>query len=380
MLKDNVLFANSSLIVLNKDQKLKVNVGEVLFGNPVAQVSTSIGSVYTLVVLPTYTGGISGYVEPTGSYIRWSNAWSSDSSGFDSVTVGEYQLPENVANKLGYTVNENYAFYAKFHLKNGYITKPYYIGQEPVFANSDQTPFNDALHTKTYAYKYILSDFDLQSLRDANVIGVSIWRAICNPTILGTGVSMLANSVIDTNYSVGYYAGIPVSNNQYYSSVGNTDVKRKFGIFYSPDTRISKTQYSTGDNLKVYGTPNVYQLSMSNGQLISAGGDQYKICMGSYAEYNGSVNSTLATDYDIDSAAYIGFDTVSGVRFGTEKYQAATTWGIGNGGASGAEGVSFHTTSKITSNGIKRQKQLEMLFEIQFYYVYKKKSQIVVIY
>ena len=231
---------------------------------------------------------------------------------FSNSQVGEYQLPENCANKVGYTLRESYPFFAKLHYKNGYVSSPYYIGTKTfvpygsIFAFTNITS-NPKDHT-IFVNALKINGLDVSTLKD-EIDGISIWRGVCNPTILGTGIVMAADNLDTQSYTVGYYPSIPVYNGHYAAAIPNNNNARNFGMFISPDTQYNKVEPNAGDKLIYIGVP-----AVMNNVGNSTGGTPYKNPVvqgsGSFAEYYGaSANSNIAnTEVTVTDGQYITFD------------------------------------------------------------------------
>ena len=273
---------------------------------------------------------------------------------FDSTKVGEYQLPVNCATKVGYMLNETYALFARFHYKNGYISSPYFID----YFNNDWDGNDISLFTsstgadtyETYAYYAILSGLDVSSIKD-QINGVSIWRAECNPTVLGTGVVMPADYFNAGAYNAGYYASIPTGNGAYGSTYSVIADERLFSMFFSHDTRVNQTQPSTGDVLKYYDCPKI--LSNLSG-IYSTNGSQ----LGSYAEYYGEIESAQGIDASVTDGRYTNFEEAVGepnsgipsIRSTSLKYRPNIN--VYNSASGSMENMSLATSGCLVPNTI----------------------------
>jgi hypothetical protein len=238
---------------------------------------------------------------------------TSTTQDFSNSKVGEYQLPENCANRVGYTLRESYPFFAKLHYKNGYVSSPYYIGtktfqphgnQTDAFTNITANPKDHSI----YIYGLALNNLDVSTLKD-EIDGISIWRGVCNPTILGTGIVMAADNFDAQSYTVGYYPSIPVYNGHYGVAIPTNNDARKFGMFISPDTQYNKVEPNAGDKLIFMSTA-----AVMNNVGNSTGGTPYRNPIvqgsGSFAEYYGARgNGTLANnEVTVTDGQYITFD------------------------------------------------------------------------
>lgn len=232
--------------------------------------------------------------------------------------VGEYQLPENIAQKIGYMVNERYNFFARVEYKTGLKGEWHPIGQYR-FDNgfsfpaqvedghlTDGTASEDA---KVYSYGLTINGLDITSIKD-KITRIEIGRAICNPTILATGVFIASNGSTGGSggfFNTGLYTGN--TDSATYGSVNNsTSDNRYFGMMLSPDwtTGDLKPQFQSGDKLIVYGVPTPYA-----SQIIAGGSNKW----GSYKEFFGffAPDTGNVAVIDIEDAAYTPFNTNSRV-------------------------------------------------------------------
>lgn len=232
---------------------------------------------------------------------------------FSNSQVGEYQLPENCANRVGYTLRESYPFFAKLHYKNGYVSSPYYIGTKTFTPPTNQTDaFTDITSNpkdhSIYIYGLALNNLDVSTLKD-EIDGISIWRGVCNPTILGTGIIMAADNFDAQSYTVGYYPSIPVYNGHYGVAIPSNNDARKFGMFISPDTQYNKVEPNAGDKLIFMSTA-----AVMNNVGNSTGGTPYRNPViqgsGSFAEYYGARGNGVLTNNEVTvtDGQYITFD------------------------------------------------------------------------
>lgn len=265
-----------------------------------------------------------------------------EDSGFELSTVGEYQLPENCANKVGYMLNERYLFFARFHYKNGYVSSPYYIGDYTFSDESNGQLYNDYLQTYTYSYAAAISNINISSIKD-KISGISIWRAECNPTVMGSGVYFNSDNFALDYFVAGHYASIPEANNKYYADHSLTDNTRKFGIFFSHDTRLNQTGYIDGSYLRVYGSPLVYNNTsgITNGSKIA-----------SFAEYLGvQTTSYESSNNNIIDAYYNDFATLGYVKLVNSLSLAyKPNMDYTNGATGNIEGIAMTLTNYVNSN------------------------------
>jgi len=217
-----------------------------------------------------------------------------------TIPVAEYQLPMNCSRFVGYTIDETYAIYLKFHMKDGSISAPHYVGTRLI--NKPVTMAAKDLWS-SYIYALSLSGINIESIR-TSIVGISVWRAICNPTILGSGVYMSADEMDSNGYVVGRYPTLqdPLAPNAYYSGVSPTARERKNGIFISADTRNNKIQTHSGDIIKIWGAPTI----LNNKQNLQGGNQR-----GAYVEYDGDMKSLTNVEHNVLDGTYQDFNTTS---------------------------------------------------------------------
>ena len=300
-------------------------------------------------------------LNPTGSSLNM-GAYS-NADGFELTSVGEYQVPFNCANKVGYMLNETYPFFMRFHYKNGYISSPYYIGSHTFSDESSGQLYNDYDGALTYSYGAVVSGLNLTNIKD-RISGVSIWRGECNPTILGSGIYFNSDTFGLDYYTIGQYASIPNNNNDYAVNCGAIDNRRKFGLFFSHDTRINKTSYINGGYLKIYGAPKVFNNvnGITNGNKIA-----------SYAEYLGvqtaayqSDNKTIIDAYYNDFATLAYVKLVNSVALGYKTNTSYTDGATGNLEGIGMTLNSFVTSDYGSDNGVYMAQYIRQLSGTQY--------------
>jgi hypothetical protein len=272
-----------------------------------------------------------------------------DSPDFNSTKVGEYQLPENCATKVGYMLNEKYAFFMRAHYKNGYISAPFFIGYfDNQWNGTDKNLFTSSTGESTYeTYSYYakIGGLNVSSIKD-HINGISIWRAECNPTILGSGVIMPADNLRAGYYNAGYYASIPTTSGAYATAYGALADQRYFSMFFSHDTRVNKTQPNAGDTLRYFDSPKV--LKNVSG-MASPNGSQF----GSFAEYYGEIQTAADFDVVITDGRYTDFDEATGVpNSSIAAIRNAVFKYIPNINVSTATSGSMENISLATSNRI----------------------------
>lgn len=264
---------------------------------------------------------------------------------------GEYQDPFNCAKKVGYTVNESYPFYARVHYKSGYISSPYLLGSSAFNFDSQIGGFDDqniltnytASNLEVYSRHLTVSNLSFLN-SDPNVLGVSIWRGECNPTILGTGVAMATDNFVTGSFNTGDYPSIPQSNGKYGADVPTSPVdnRRYFGMFVSPDVRKNKTQPNDGDIILNYGSPGV----MQNLNGIKQGKQS-----GAYVEYNGATSTGSRIPLETQDCVYQPFNTKSASTISNGSgilYYANTS--ITNSCNGSQEGIAFSLKASVVGN------------------------------
>jgi len=265
-------------------------------------------------------------------------------ASFNGSKPGEYQDPFNCAKKVGYTLSERYPFYARVHYKSGHISSPYLLGTDAFLFDSliggihDEYLFTDYNTSNLEVYSRYLQVYGLDFLSsNQDVLGVSIWRGECNPTILGTGIVMAADNYINGSFNTGEYPSIPQSNGKYGDDVPNDNSKRRFGMFVSPDIRKNKTQPNDGDIIIDFGNPGV----MNNKSGIQVGP-----FIGAYAEYNGATSVGDSVNLDIQDAVYQPFNTKGATMLSDDSglYYYPNTAILQNCNGS-QEGIAFSLTN-----------------------------------
>jgi len=240
-------------------------------------------------------------------------AVDSRSLDFTGTKVGEYQLPENCANKVGYMFNETYAFFVRFHYKNGYISSPYFVGKYKFLQNQIGGVYDARIYTSgtdkntynTLVYHAVINNLDISSIK-SQLNGISVWRGVCNPSVLGSGVLFTADDISGTAFRAGYYASIPTFSGDYNSKYNSTAIQRRFGMFFSHDTRVVTLEPNAGD-VVTYFSPSIVLNNISeykSGSTFQA----------SYAEYFGEVYSSNPnqTDVNVTDGRYVNFDEALG--------------------------------------------------------------------
>lgn len=357
--KNGVSIKDTDAITIDSNNIYNLNIGDLLGGvDGKYSFNTSGGDTIQLIMnynklsFPLYSDNLVKVFTDV-SYVSYYNGDATIVSPTINIKTGEYQIPKNVAKYTGYMINETYPFYVKYHMNDGSISKGFYIDSKNfTYTTSGHIFTSDYTdNRKVYAYYPKFGNIPADVLKNMGVIGISIWRGVCNPTVLGTGVSLTGSRVIDKVLTFGYYAGVPKTNGYYYSQFGNTSPLRQYGIFYSPDIHIAKTQYADGDRLNVFGQPFVYNSDHSSNTVVYNDGGSPINCLGSYAEFSGVANYISPQNKVVDDGQYVNFDENTGVSMGGENYIPSTEWGLYKTAGSGAEGFAFHITSKITTDG-----------------------------
>lgn len=272
-----------------------------------------------------------------------------------SLKVGEYQLPENVATKTGYMVNENYAYFGRVLYNSGYVSDWRYIGTYG-FYNGGSIPstLQDAFltdttgteDTKVYSYGLTIDGINVTNFKDT-IKRIEIGRAICNPTVLGTGMFIASDGNTGGSggtFTSGLYTGNTNTATQYGTVNNNTSDNRYFGMMICPDwiTGNVKPQFQEGDYLIVYGSPTNLTTPITVGAGTKFGG--YREFFGAFSPLVGS-----AIAIDIADAAYTEWNTNSRIlRNDTvNKYLAASLSVDGSITTLGCEGMAMTLESRI---------------------------------
>ena len=267
------------------------------------------------------------------------------------ITVGEYQLPENVATKTGYMINETYPFYGRILYNSGYLSEWRYIGNLNFGGNTYPASVDEAQMTyqdgsgdyRVYAYGATVSGLNVAGIKD-RIKRIEIGRGICNPTILGTGIFIASQSATGGqggSFSTGLYTGNTDGTSYPHNS---TSPNRLFGVMLCPDwaTGNIKPQFQEGDQLIVYGAP-----STLAAQTIAGGSSKW----GSYREFWGSFQTnTGAPDViSIADAAYCEWNTDSRVlrNDANNLFYSASLSNDGSETTLASEGMAMALVSEI---------------------------------
>lgn len=279
-------------------------------------------------------------IVPAGSFL---NIGTTNITGdFGLTNVGEYQLPENCATKVGYMLNETYAFFMRFHYKNGYISSPYHIGNYTFTDQNTGQLYNDSLEQFTYSYGAVVSGIDVSSIKDS-INGVSIWRGECNPKVLGSGVYFNADDFISDYYITGEYASIPQGNNRYGLLYNSTNDRRKFGLFFSHDTRLNKTDYVQGSFMKLYGAPRPFNslAGLTSGNQVASYAEYLGVQTTSYESSNNTIIDAYYNDFSTLGDTKLANTISLGYKPNTDHTQGAT---------GSLQGIAMTLSDFVTSN------------------------------
>jgi len=264
------------------------------------------------------------------------------------IKVGEYQLPENMSTKVGHMVNEKYSYFGRVEYNTGFKGQWHPMGKY-TFDNGNMFPaavedgwLTDATATETtkvYSYGLTVNGLDIRTIK-SQIKRIEIGRAVCNPTILGTGIFIASNG--STGGAGGTFnSGLYTGNTDVatYGSVNNsTSDNRYFGVMICPDwaTGDIKPQFQAGDSIIVYGCPNPYA-----SQVIAGGNTKW----GSYKEFFGSYvpDTGVAVTIEIEDAEYCEWNTNSRVLRNdiANKFLAAALSNDGTLPTMAAEGMAM---------------------------------------
>ena len=275
------------------------------------------------------------------------------STQFKGTTVGEYQIPYNVANKTGYMLYEYYMTYVRFHLKNGYITAPYPLGKYyinnanykrgliQILPTDPLTPFTDtsvAANRKVYNYALNVANLDLTYVKN-ELLGVSFERSEPLNTVIGSGIYHNAKVIDGDTYTSGkdYIGG----------TLLDTSPLRKFGLFLSNDLDNQVIKYSSGDYLKIMGLPRVLGYNAD----YKSGNDKTGVItelLGSV--FNGTENEMTLATYPIEDSSTINFDSVGDIIYNTtaDLYYKPSTSTLNNA-YTNAKGIAIATTNYVAT-------------------------------
>jgi hypothetical protein len=174
--------------------------------------------------------------------------------------AGEFQNSINIANKVGYMVNETYPFYARVHYKSGYISNWYYVGSYKFSGGSSLATttngFLSNISGDTLTYGLTINGLDISSIKD-EILRIEIGRGLANQSVLGTGIFIPTHKVYGGNeggnYNVGLYTG-NTSGGSYGQNVANSSSNRYFGVMICPDWLVNGfPEYQNGDKIVNYG-------------------------------------------------------------------------------------------------------------------------------
>jgi len=273
----------------------------------------------------------------------------------DSILLGEYNNPANTSSIMGYADYENYCFFIRYNYASGYISNPYYIttSQCPISNLTD----GNTTSTRTVNIHFpIFSNIDISSVRD-RIVGFSICRGICNPTVMGYGIYMPARQFAPDGYYVGQLASLPNGESvNYGSEVPNGDSKRYFGAFVSSDFLSNDgINFSSNDKLLVFSQPTI--LGKQNN--IQGGISTQN---GSYVEYLGDNVGTVNT-YTIQDGQYLKFTGILPDLTSYGKYLKNTALNLVNRlvlASNSLKATMFQNAYAITTNNPVQRASLDV--------------------
>ncbi len=301
-----------------------------------------------------------------------------------TIVVGEYQLPENVNNYLGYMHNETYRFGVKLRMKTGAWTQAFWVDDITINCdatvprrNAALTNFNLTANTSGGADDQLYSvyvDFLINStvldylidgvkLRDL-VDAISFERAEVVPTVLACGmiVPSITTADVDANYlyiynsitpTVARYGEFPFisgrdsavpaggQNPLYSDAAFNAARYRKLAAFYSPDVQFGHTSISwlSGDVVKVHGNPFYTNIAV-------AGGSAYSDEFGQYSGRTGANFADPPLDVTITAASMMSYGQGPFTFPSTKIYLKQAAF-FDNGSGGGAYSVNYMTQSLV---------------------------------
>lgn len=257
-----------------------------------------------------------------------------------TIRVGEYQLPENVNNYLGYMHNETYRFGVKLKMKTGAWTQAFWV--DDIIINCDATvprrflaltdfdlTTGGAVGTCYSTYvKFAIGDAALNYLIDGVrlkdlIDEISFVRAEVVPTILVCGMCVpsiqhvqifddphifLASYGDDGTGSLlqmgefplfsGRTASGTVSANPLYTSGTFFERDRSVAAFYSPDIQFNHISivFESGDKINNFGNPFFYAFNngYTSGPIPS-----------NYAEYSGRTDRNAFGVINLGQSAFV---------------------------------------------------------------------------
>ncbi len=264
---------------------------------------------------------------------------------FNNTKVGGYMLPENCANKVGYMLNEVYYFYARLHLKNGYITDPIFIGNKQIldtFAtnidNYDQPIYQD--WTKNiWNYNFRIPTLNVDAIRNS-VKGISIWRGDSPKNILSTGMYSLADYKAGDLLTAGFYPSLPVdggANRTCYFQVSDfSNDLRRFGFFNSPEVSLEKEALPTALKLRCFGSLSPYNYAQyRNGVLY-----------GNLVEYRSNKMQSSLT-FNVENSEYIPFNKRSKTFLNSGNLYREMSAAFDDNAGGQAESLAISTNDRV---------------------------------
>lgn len=188
--------------------------------------------------------------------------------GKEHDNVAEYQLPQNVFNKIGYTLNETYRFATLVIEKDGWVNSPFFTADWTCTVGGGAALTNDV--TTGVGYPTIVYVYHPQITIDytsaptingqpflSQISAISIVRQECVKEVLATGYVMPTVFENATQYSVGGFVNAP-SYGIFDPNPTGLDLKK--GALISPDVLFQNEEivFENGDMLKVANTVNLY--------------------------------------------------------------------------------------------------------------------------
>jgi len=288
----------------------------------------------------------------TLSYFNASYVDTNVITDFQDTRPGEYQLPENVAKYTGYMYRDRYPMYFRFHMQDDSISKPVWafnlICTQTSFPNDLFTNDNNFNDIKVYAYYAVLNNLPIATLKSMGVKGISVWRGLAAPAVLGSGVYMPADQLAKGVYTCGYYSGIPVTNGTYGTIIANGNVSRRLGMLLSPDIQTNKTQFS-GGTLVIHGTPSLEGFSQKTYSVNDSAGNQ-RTAIGNFAQYKGYKYSSGFSFYNAIDGQYCDFNTAYNTPFSQPSpYAPSTHYNMSVPGGLSCEVLALQTDSPVNT-------------------------------
>jgi hypothetical protein len=294
------------------------------------------------------------YFETTNEGIRLNlnQAATSSSLQFAGTQVGEYQIPYNVANRTGYMLYEYYMIYVRFHLKNGYITAPYPLGQynigdatykrglTQILPLEELNPFTDTSGNTAIrkVYNYALNvSIDITSVQ-SELLGISFERSDPLNTVIGSGIYHNARKIDGDTYTSGY--------GNLSGNLNTISPLRNFGLFISNDLDDQTIKFSNGDYLKLIGIPRVLGYNDNYKSGNDKSGVITELLGSAWSDANDAIlNSGI---YELEDSTSVGFNAVGDIIYNTtaDLYYKPSTSTLNNS-YTNAKGIATTTTYRV---------------------------------